>query len=151
MQNKSSTQQSDAAIVEDEETDKQEILMSSSDTGPVEEDDPEEAELKKEALRVAQDAVSKQKKITSAFDSECDRLRQTGEPEASQEVAGASNIDLHNPLVLHLILPFSLRAFLLQNRLSRSWQSCCVSLIESMFLLQFHHASDINCSDTTVV
>lgn len=97
MQNKSSAQPSEAALVGDEEIKEQEALVSSSDAGPVEEEDPEEAELKREALRAAQDAVSKQKRLTSAFDSECNVLRHTGEPEASQEVAGASNIDLHEP------------------------------------------------------
>lgn len=97
MQNKSSAQPSEAALVGDEEIKEQEALVSSSDAGPVEEEDPEEAELKREALRAAQDAVSKQKRLTSAFDSECNVLRHTGEPEASQEVAGASNMDLHEP------------------------------------------------------
>ena len=94
MQNKSSTQPSEAALVGNEITNEQEELV---DAGQVEEDDPEEAELKKEALKAAQDAVSKQKKLTSAFDSECMRLRQAGELEAPEEVAGASNIDLLHP------------------------------------------------------
>ncbi|OMO51090.1 hypothetical protein CCACVL1_30011 [Corchorus capsularis] len=64
------------------------------------EEDPEEAELKKEALKAAQDAVSKQKKLTNAFDTECLKLRQSSETEVPLEdnsVAGSSNIDLHNP------------------------------------------------------
>ncbi|EXB39079.1 DNA helicase INO80 [Morus notabilis] len=93
MQKKSSAQPSEAALLGDEEIKEQEVLMSSS----VEEDDPEEAELKREALRAAHDAVSKQKTLTSAFDTECRRLRQDGEPEIPQEVPGASNIDLHHP------------------------------------------------------
>lgn len=93
MQKKSSAQPSEAALLGDEEIKEQEVLMSSS----VEEDDPEEAELKREALRAAHDAVSKQKTLTSAFDTECRRLRQDGEPEVPQEVPGASNIDLHHP------------------------------------------------------
>lgn len=98
MQNKSNSQPSEALPVGDEKLNDQEVLLSSSDAEPDEEEDPEEAELKKEALRAAQDAVSKQKKLTSAFDSECLRLRQAAEFEGlPPEVAGASNIDLHNP------------------------------------------------------
>lgn len=98
MQNKSSSQPPEAMVVGEETINDQEALMSSSDTAPVEEDDPEEAELKNEALKAAQDAVSKQKKLTSAFDDECLRLRQAAEPEdAPQEVAGANNIDLLHP------------------------------------------------------
>ncbi|XP_062117836.1 chromatin-remodeling ATPase INO80 isoform X2 [Humulus lupulus] len=97
MQNKSSTQPSETTLMGDEETNEQEEHIISVDAGMVEEDDPEEAELKKEALKAAQDAVSKQKKLTSAFDNECMKLRQTSEPEAPQEVAGASNIDLLHP------------------------------------------------------
>jgi len=95
MQNKSNSQPSEALPVGDEKLNDQEVLLSSSDAEPDEEEDPEEAELKKEALRAAQDAVSK---LTSAFDSECLRLRQAAEFEGlPPEVAGASNIDLHNP------------------------------------------------------
>ncbi|XP_062080642.1 chromatin-remodeling ATPase INO80-like [Humulus lupulus] len=97
MQNKSSTQPSETTLMGDEETNEQEEHIISVDAGKVEEDDPKEAELKKEALKAAQDAVSKQKKLTSAFDNECMKLRQTSEPEAPQEVAGASNIDLLHP------------------------------------------------------
>lgn len=98
MQNKSSSQPSEAVLMGNEKTNDQEMLVSSSDAAPVEEDDPEEAEMKMEALKAAQDAVSKQKKLTSAFDSECMRLRQAAEPEsAPQEVAGANNIDLLHP------------------------------------------------------
>lgn len=98
MQNKSNSQASEALLVGNEKSNDQEVLVSSLDAEPDEEEDPEEAELKKEALRAAQDAVSKQKKLTSAFDTECLRLRQAVESEAHlPEVAGASNIDLHNP------------------------------------------------------
>ncbi|PON44294.1 DNA helicase INO [Parasponia andersonii] len=96
MQNKPSAQASEATLG-DEETNEQEELIGSADAGQIEDDDPEEAELKKEALKAAQDAVSKQKRLTSAFDTECMRLRQAGEAEAPQEVAGASNIDLLHP------------------------------------------------------
>lgn len=98
MQNKSNAQPSEVLPVGDENLNDEEVLLSSSDAVPDEEVDPEEAELKKEALRAAQDAVSKQKKLTSAFDNECLRLRQASESETfPPEVAGASNIDLHNP------------------------------------------------------
>ncbi|XP_022153944.1 DNA helicase INO80 [Momordica charantia] len=97
MQNKSNLHPSEALPLGDENPDYEEGTWN-SDSVPVEEEDPEEAELKKEALRVAQDAVSKQKMLTSAFDDECSRLRLASEPEASQnEVAGANNIDLVHP------------------------------------------------------
>ena len=108
MQNKSSVQPSESVLLGDEKTDEQEMITSTSDAEPVEEDDPEETELKKEALKAAQDAVSKQKKLTSAFDNECMKLRQSGELEASQEVAGASNIDLLHPCVYCFLLDFVL-------------------------------------------
>jgi chromatin-remodeling ATPase INO80 len=63
------------------------------------EEDPEEAELKKEALRAAQLAVSQQKKITDAFDTECLKLRQLSElgGTAIDPAAAESNMDLLNP------------------------------------------------------
>ncbi|CAA0829860.1 DNA helicase INO80 [Striga hermonthica] len=67
---------------------------------PEEEDDPEDAELRKEALRAAQDAVSKQKMMLSAFDNECLKLRFASDAEASLQDASAaesSNIDLLHP------------------------------------------------------
>uniref|UniRef100_A0A5B7AT52 Chromatin-remodeling ATPase INO80 n=1 Tax=Davidia involucrata TaxID=16924 RepID=A0A5B7AT52_DAVIN len=100
MQNKSTSQPSEALPLADDTSDNQELLLSSSEAMPGEEEDPEEAELKKDALKAAQDAVSKQKKITSAFDSECLKLRQAAEPESPQEdtsIAGSSNIDLLHP------------------------------------------------------
>ena len=98
MQNKANAQPSEVLPVGDENLNDEEVVLSSSDAVPDEEVDPEEAELKKEALRAAQDAVSKQKKLTSAFDNECLRLRQASESETyPPEVEGASNIDLHNP------------------------------------------------------
>ncbi|KAM3338361.1 chromatin-remodeling ATPase INO80 isoform X1 [Capsicum galapagoense] len=96
MQNKS-TLPSEAATVGDEMTNDQEMLLSSTEARPGEEEDPEEAELRKEALKAAQDAVSKQKMMTSAFDSECLKLRQAAEIEPSQQDAAAANIDLLNP------------------------------------------------------
>lgn len=97
MQNKLSSQPSEDLPVGDENQDDQDVSPSSSDIETIEEEDFEEAELKKEALKAAQDAVSKQKKLTSAFDDECLRLREAAEPEAPQDLAGANNIDLHNP------------------------------------------------------
>lgn len=97
MQNKANSQPSEALPAKDEESNDDE---KEDDGGPGVEEDPEEAELKKEALRAAQDAVSKQKKLTSAFDTECFKLRQAAETEVPLEdnsVAGSSNIDLHNP------------------------------------------------------
>lgn len=100
MQNKATSQPSEALPVDGEKLKDPEVLLSSSDAVP-EEEDPEDDELKKEALKAAQDAVSKQKRLTSAFDSECLKLRQAAEPEVpSQDASGAtgsSNIDLLNP------------------------------------------------------
>lgn len=93
MQNKSSAQPSEPlpGVTENE----QEMIVDEA----VKEEDPEDAELKKEALRAAQDAVSKQKKLTSAFDDECSRLRQSVEEDIEQDasIAGTSNIDLVHP------------------------------------------------------
>ncbi|XP_057438033.1 chromatin-remodeling ATPase INO80 isoform X3 [Lotus japonicus] len=98
MQNKSNLLSSEALPTEDENTNDQGALINSSDAGPNEEEDPEEAELKREALKAAQEAVSKQRSLTSAFDTECLRLRHAGETDSvPPEVAGASNIDLQTP------------------------------------------------------
>ncbi|KAI9111492.1 hypothetical protein K1719_017182 [Acacia pycnantha] len=104
MQNKSNILSSDVSPTVDENADDQDAELGSSDAGPCKEEDPEEAELKKEALKAAQKAVSKQRKLTGAFDSECLRLRQAGETDAlSQEVAGASNIDLQTPSTMPVV------------------------------------------------
>ncbi|KAL6902098.1 hypothetical protein ACP4OV_004974 [Aristida adscensionis] len=58
-------------------------------------EDPDEAELKREALRAAQHAVSQQKRMTNAFDSEVVRLRQTS--ESSIPADEANKIDLLHP------------------------------------------------------
>jgi len=65
-----------------------------------EEEDPEEAQLKREALRAAQHAVSQQKMKTNAFDSEIVRLRQTSEsvlPTDDPSSMDPSKIDLLHP------------------------------------------------------
>lgn len=101
MQNKATSQPSEALPVDGEKPKDQELLVSSSDDVPGEEQDPEDDELKKEALKAAQDAVSKQKRLTSAFDNECLKLRQAAEPEVpsldASGAAGSSNIDLLHP------------------------------------------------------
>ncbi|KAL6987198.1 DNA helicase [Sarracenia purpurea var. burkii] len=100
MQNKSTSQPSEVLTMGDDKLNDQEMLLSSLGAKPGEEEDPEEAELKKEALRAAHDAVSKQKKITSTFDNECLKLRQVGDfepPEQDASIAGSSNIDLLHP------------------------------------------------------
>lgn len=95
MQNKPSSQSSQAMPEEDVLLDSQEIPFSSMATEPTEVKDPEDAKLREDAMKAAQDAVSKQKKLTSDFDSECTKLRQAADLDAS--VAGSSDIDLHNP------------------------------------------------------
>ncbi|KAM7257338.1 hypothetical protein ACFE04_013079 [Oxalis oulophora] len=99
MQNKSDSQPSDALPLEDEKPNDQEMLLDPSDAVGPSEEDPEEAELKREALKVAQDAVSKQKMITSVFDNEISKLRQASDEVPLQEssLAGSSNIDLQQP------------------------------------------------------
>ncbi|XP_019444031.1 PREDICTED: DNA helicase INO80-like isoform X1 [Lupinus angustifolius] len=98
MQNKSNLLSSEGLPMVDENTNDHDALVDSSNAGPNEEEDPEEAELKKEALKAAQEAVSKQRSLTNAFDTECLRLRQVDETDTPPpEVAGASNIDLQTP------------------------------------------------------
>ncbi|KAK6127392.1 hypothetical protein DH2020_038874 [Rehmannia glutinosa] len=98
MQNKSS-QPSELTVGEEKSID-QEMLLSSSEARLKEEEDPEDAELRREALRAAQDAVSKQKMMTSAFDNECLKLRLASDAEAALQdasVTESSNIDLLHP------------------------------------------------------
>ncbi|XP_057983350.1 chromatin-remodeling ATPase INO80 [Malania oleifera] len=100
MQNKPTSQPSEALPVGDDEQNEEDAALGSSDARSGEDEDPEEAELKMEALKAAQDAVSKQKKLTSAFDNECLKLRQAAEPEAPSQdasIAGSSSIDLLHP------------------------------------------------------
>lgn len=64
------------------------------------EEDHEEAQLKREALRAAQHAVSQQKMKINAFDSEIVRLRQTSEsglPTDDTSSMDPSKIDLLHP------------------------------------------------------
>ncbi|XP_010504655.1 PREDICTED: DNA helicase INO80 isoform X1 [Camelina sativa] len=99
MQNKTDSNPSEALPIGDENLIDEE-LPETSTSGPSEVEDHEEAELKEKVLRAAQDAVSKQKQITNAFDTEYMKLRQTSEMEGPSNdisVCGSSNIDLHNP------------------------------------------------------
>ncbi|KAL3534402.1 hypothetical protein ACH5RR_002863 [Cinchona calisaya] len=99
MQNKS-TSQSTEALAAGEEASNDQDMLASSEAKLDEEEDPEDAELRKEALKAAQDAVSKQKMMTSAFDNECLKLRQAAEidvPQQDESVAGSANIDLLHP------------------------------------------------------
>ncbi|XP_038720061.1 chromatin-remodeling ATPase INO80-like [Tripterygium wilfordii] len=98
MQNKTNLQPSEALPPGDEKLDDQEGSLSPSHAGPNEED-AEEAELRKEALKAAQAAVTKQIELTSDFDSKCSELRQSYGPEAflDASVAGSTNIDLQTP------------------------------------------------------
>ncbi|CAN0907835.1 Chromatin-remodeling ATPase INO80 [Linum grandiflorum] len=99
MQDKQSSQPSEPLPLEAETMDAEQMGLTSSEVQPGEES-PEDAELRKEALKAAQDAVFKQRKLTSAFDTECSRLRESVDTEVianDDSVAGASQIDLHNP------------------------------------------------------
>jgi DNA helicase INO80 len=101
MSNKPSSQHSEALPIGDEMTDDQGMDLSTAEAGlDDQEEDPEDAELRKEALKAAQDAVSKQKLLTSAFDIECSKLREAADIEGpinDASVAGSSNIDLQTP------------------------------------------------------
>lgn len=100
MQNKSTAQPSEVLIQGDESPRDEDAVQVYSDAKPGEEEDPEEAKLKMEALKAAQDAASKQKEMTSVFDSECSKLRQGAELEIPLEdasISGSSNIDLLHP------------------------------------------------------
>ncbi|CAH1445795.1 unnamed protein product [Lactuca virosa] len=81
MQNKTASQNKE---------DGQEATLTGSEV-----EDPEEAEMKMEALKAAQDAVSKQKLITNEFDAECLKLREAPEQDAS--ISGSTDIDLLHP------------------------------------------------------
>lgn len=99
MQNKADSNPAEALPIGDENPVDEE-LPQPLDAGHFEVEDPEEAEMKEKALRAAQDAVSKQKKITDAFDTEYMKLRQTSDMEGPSNdisVCGSGNIDLHNP------------------------------------------------------
>lgn len=93
MQNKIASQPSGTLTDDENKVVDQEVNIE-------EDEDPEEAEMKMEALKAAQDAVAKQKMITSVFDDDCLKFRQEAEPNAPQEnasVAGSSDIDLLHP------------------------------------------------------
>lgn len=96
MQNKPDAQPYEALPIVDENPVDEELPAA----GPFEVEDPEEAKMEEKVLKAAQDAVSKQKQITDAFDTESMKLRQTSElegPSNDISVCGSSNIDLHNP------------------------------------------------------
>ena len=100
MSNKPNSQPSEALPIEDEMTNDQGMDLSTTEAEPDQEEDPEDAELRREALKAAQDAVSKQKLLTSAFDTECSKLREAADiegPISDASVAGSSNIDLQTP------------------------------------------------------
>lgn len=159
MQNKSTAGPSDALTIgDDDRSDGQEELLTSLEAMHAEEEDPEEAELKLEALKAAQDAVSKQKKITSAFDSECLKLMQVNETEAPEQdasISGSSNIDLLHPYVSMLpplsfpLLSFTKTAKVLGSAFS-SFSVCVVVILYSPWF-QLNHACSIISADTRVV
>ncbi|CAA6662147.1 unnamed protein product [Spirodela intermedia] len=100
MQNKPTSQASSTL------EDSRDQMLTSEDAETIEDDDPEAAELKREALRAAQQAVSKQKEITNAFDGECLRLRQNVEPEglgSDVSITGSGKMDLLHPSTMPMI------------------------------------------------
>lgn len=98
MQKKASSQPAETLPVAEGEDQER---KSSADIKSGEEEDPEEAELKKQALKAAQHAASQQRKITDEFDSEYMKLRQAAEPTdaaiESSMITGSSNMDLLHP------------------------------------------------------
>ncbi|KAF5750246.1 DNA helicase INO80-like [Tripterygium wilfordii] len=99
MQNKANLLPSEALPPGDDKLDDQEGALSPSQADLNEEEDAEEAELRKEALKAAQAAVTKQIELTSDFDFNCSELRKSYGPETSLDasVAGSTNIDLQTP------------------------------------------------------
>lgn len=100
MQNKPMTQFSESFPKDNEISDHQKAFASSSEVVPTEEESSEDDILRKEALRVAQDAVSKQKEFTNTFDTEYAKLchaTESEDPSVEESVAGSSNIDLLHP------------------------------------------------------
>ena len=94
MQNKQSSQPSDSL------EDSRDQILTSEDVETKEDEDPETAELKREALWAARKAVSKQKEITNAFDGECLRLRESAELEGQESeisIEGSARMDLLHP------------------------------------------------------
>ncbi|KAK8963409.1 DNA helicase INO80 [Platanthera guangdongensis] len=95
MQNKASSLPTENLSVEEGE-DPERKISADIKSG----EDPEEAELKKQALKAAQLAASQQRKITDEFDSECMKLRQAaGISDAANDslITGSSNMDLLHP------------------------------------------------------
>lgn len=148
MQNKTS-QPSGALAVGDEKSDDQEILLSSSEARQQEEEDPEDAELRREALKAAHDAVSKQKRMTDAFDNECLKLRLAGEAEVPLQdgLVTEPNIDLLHPWVSFLSVT------LLTTPLP--FFSCAKTFYHQQIIVygcsQVNNARSINSADTRVV
>ncbi|XP_031494199.1 chromatin-remodeling ATPase INO80 [Nymphaea colorata] len=100
MQNKSAPQTSESLPTTEGDTTAEGVPSSLVDLKSDEEEDPEETALKREALKAAQHAASEQKKLTSAFDSECMKLREGVDIEvmaAEASIEGSSNIDLLHP------------------------------------------------------
>lgn len=99
MGNKSSAQPAKASSVLEDDTKLFDEESAFPDFISGEEEDHEEAELKKEALRAAKQAVSQQKMITNEFDNACLKLRQVDSADQGNDslAAGSTNIDLLNP------------------------------------------------------
>lgn len=99
MQNKTDAMPSEPLPIGDENlADK--VILEPSAAKLSEVEDPEVAKMKEDALKAAREAVSKQRKITDAFDTEYMKLQQTSDmegPSLDVSVSGSGNIDLHNP------------------------------------------------------
>ncbi|KAF8102126.1 hypothetical protein N665_0201s0411 [Sinapis alba] len=99
MQNKTDAMPSESLPIGDENM-VDEVLQEPSAAKLSEVGDPEDAKMKEDALKAAREAVSKQRKITDAFDTEYMKLQKTSDmegPSIDVSVSGSGNIDLHNP------------------------------------------------------
>ncbi|CAN7095273.1 unnamed protein product [Brassica rapa subsp. narinosa] len=99
MQNKTDAMPSESLPIGDENL-VDEALQEPSAAKLSEMEDPEDAKMKEDALNAAREAVSKQRKITDAFDTEYMKLQKTSDmegPPIDVSVSGSGNIDLHNP------------------------------------------------------
>lgn len=98
MQNKTASQPAESSMLAAEASTAEADVGQNIDIAtPTEEEDPEETAFKEEAIRVAKNAVSEQKKKTSAFDDECLKFRGADSLTLEGVAEGSGNMDLLNP------------------------------------------------------
>lgn len=94
MRNKTNSQPIAGASIDEEDVARESYKVTLTN-----DKDIEEAALKEKALRVAQNAAAEQKKLITAFDSECLKFQNMGTNGLSQEsiAEGSDDMDLLNP------------------------------------------------------